>query len=71
MKKKRTPFGALFFLVIWLRFAELARTKFLASPRAFEIDPEFFEMNLFTDRERFVDMLWSGHRNEGGDSRKT
>ena len=58
MKKKRTPFGALFFSVIWLRFAELARTKFVANPKDFEIDPEFFEMNPLADREAFERTLW-------------
>lgn len=42
----------------WLRFAELARTKFLANPSAFEVDEEFLKMNPHTSKEDFERMIW-------------
>lgn len=51
----------------WLRFAELARTKIIADPSAFEIDEEFFKLNPQTSKEAFTEMLWerwkSGKKN--------
>jgi hypothetical protein len=46
------------FILLWLRFAELGRTKIIADPSAFDVDEEFFKMNPQISKEEFIDFLW-------------